>query len=419
MSDSAMTAEAPTVAAIQRRTVGVLVAAQVLAGLGFGSTLAMGAIIAADLAGDAFAGAAVTSSTLGAAAAAVPLARVALRRGRRPALAGGILFAALGSVLVIVADSTRIFPLLIVGFLSLGIGSAVSLQARFAATDLATPRHRGRDLSLVVWSTTVGAVVGPNLFGPGAGLAESLGLPANSGAFVIALVAQLATAVLITVGLRPDPLAVARELVTEHREHGVHLEPTAAQTARRRVTLLLVIASIGASHAVMVSVMSMTPVHLTGHGATLVVVGVVISLHVAGMYALSPLFGWWSDRASRVVVMVAGYVLLAVALTVLGLAPNDHTFVAVGLTLLGLGWSAATVAGSALVTDLSNGPERVRVQGRSDLVMNIAGAVGGASAGPVLAVIGYAGLAWVAGILVLAIIAGASVVTQRVRVTPA
>lgn len=408
-------AAAPSIVSIQRRTVGVLVTAQVLAGLGFGSTLAMGAIIAADLAGDAWAGAAVTSSTLGTALAAVPLARVALRRGRRLALAGGILFAALGSVLVIVADSTRIFPLLIAGFISLGIGAAVSLQARFAATDLATPNRRGRDLSLVVWSTTVGAVIGPNLFAPGAQLAGALGLPEHSGAFVIALAAQLATAVVIMVGLRPDPLIVARELVGQHREEGVHVEPTAAQTARRRTTLILVIASIGASHAVMVSVMSMTPVHLTSHGAALVVVGVVISLHVAGMYALSPLFGWWSDRSSRLLVMVVGYVILAAALVVLRVAPDDHTLVAVGLTLLGLGWSAATVAGSALVTDLSNGPERVRVQGRTDMTMSFSGAAAGALAGPVLALVGYGGLAVVTGVLVAGLLVLAGFIRIRLR----
>ena len=408
-------AAAPTIVAIQRRTVGILVTAQVLAGLGFGSTLAMGAIIAADLAGDAWAGAAVTASTLGTAVAAVPLARVALLRGRRVALAGGILFAALGSVLVIVADSTRVFPLLIVGFICIGMGSAVSLQARFAATDLATPKRRGRDLSLVVWSTTVGAVIGPNLFAPGAQLADSLGLPSNSGAFVIALVAQLATAVVITVGLRPDPLIVAREPVGQHREEGVHVEPTAAQTAQRRTTLIMVIASIAASHAVMVSVMSMTPVHLTSHGAALVVVGVVISLHVAGMYALSPLFGWWSDRGSRIVVMVAGYLILAAALVVLGLAPNDHTLVAVGLTLLGLGWSAATVAGSALVTDLSIGLERVRVQARSDTPMRLSGAAAGALAGPVLAVVGYGGLAVVTGVLVAGLLVLAALIRIRLR----
>ena len=64
----------------------------------------------------------------------------------------------------------------------------------------------------------------------------------------------------------------------------------------------------------------------------------------------------------------------------------------VALVLLGLGWSASTVSGSALVSDLVTGEARVRVQGRTDTIMSLAGAVGGASAGPVLALLGYAGV---------------------------
>ena len=113
-----------------------------------------------------------------------------------------------------------------------------------------------------------------------------------------------------------------------------------------------------------------------------------------------------------------GQLLFAIAIMVVALGELSNVAVAVGLVLLGLGWSASTVSASALVSDLVTGAERVRIQGRSDLFMNIAGAVGGAAAGPVLALVGYSGLAWVVGILVLGVIAGASVVT-RARVTPA
>ena len=209
--------------------------------------------------------------------------------------------------------------------------------------------------------------------------------------------------------LRPDPLVLART-------RPVLPAPVAdAGIVRARSTLVFAIAALGLSHAVMVSVMSMTPVHLTGQGASLVVVGFTISLHIAGMYALSPLFGWASDRLGRIQTLLMGQMLFAVAIIVVALGASSNAAVAVGLVLLGLGWSASTVSASALVSDLVTGAERVRVQGRSDLIMNIAGAVGGASAGPVLALIGYSGLAWVVGILVLCIILGASVVTQRVR----
>lgn len=399
---------------VQARTVRVLVAGQILAGLGQGATLSIGAVLAVAVSGsEAWAGAAATLTTLGSAAAAIPLARLAVARGRRPALALGALAAAAGSIVTVVAAGIHVFPVLLLGFALLGVGSAVGLQARFAATDVAEPTRRGRDLSIVVWSTTIGAIVGPNLFGPGAVIAGTLGLPELTGSFVIAIAAQLLAAATYLVLLRPDPLVLART-------RPVLPAPVAdAGIVRARSTLVFAITALALSHAVMVSVMSMTPVHLTGQGASLIIVGFTISLHIAGMYALSPLFGWASDRIGRIPTLLMGQLLFAVSIVVVALGTSSNTAVAVGLVLLGLGWSASTVSASALISDLVTGTQRVRVQGRSDLFMNIAGAVGGASAGPVLALIGYAGLAWAAGILVVAVIVGASVVTQRVRLTPA
>jgi MFS family permease len=393
--------------AVQKRIVRVLVVGQILAGLGQGATLAIGAVIAAELAGETFAGAAAVASTLGAAVAAIPLARFALRLGRRPALALGAMIAALGSVLTIVATGLTAFPLLLVAFACLGVGTAVGLQARFAATDVAAPERRGRDLSLVVWSTTIGAVVGPNLFGPGAVIQEALGLPEHTGSFVIAVVAQLSAAALYFFALRPDPLKVAAGRQAEQTA------PTEVGGVSARSALVFAIGTIALSHAVMVSIMAMTPVHMTSHGASLTIVGFTISLHIAGMYALSPLFGWASDRFGRLTVILAGQALFAASIILIGTAPENTLAVTVALVLLGLGWSASTVSGSALVSDLVTGTARVRVQGRSDTIMSLAGAFGGAAAGPVLALLGYSGVAWVAGVLVLLVILAATITAPR------
>ncbi len=395
---------------VQARTVRVLVAGQILAGLGTGASLSVGAILAVAVSGsEAWAGAAATLTTLGSAAAAIPLARLAMARGRRPALSLGALTAAVGSTVAVTAATLGLFPLLLLGFALLGVGSAVGLQARFAATDAAEPTRRGRDLSIVVWSTTIGAIVGPNLFAPGAVIAQAVGLPDLTGPFLIAVVAQLLAATTYLVLLRPDPLVLARVrpvVLSAEADEGI---------VRGRSTLVFAIAALALSHAVMVSVMSMTPVHLADQGASLVVVGFTISLHIAGMYALSPLFGWASDRFGRIRILLVGQLLFVMSIFVVAIGTANNAAVGVGLVLLGLGWSASTVSASALISDLVTGAERVRIQGRSDLFMNIAGAVGGASAGPVLALIGYAGLAWVVGVLVLAILGGATVITQSRR----
>ncbi|MGC5643967.1 UNVERIFIED_CONTAM: MFS transporter [Kocuria sp. CPCC 205300] len=385
--------------ALQRRVVRVLALGQVLGGVGVGATLALGALLVTEVSGSpAWSGMAATMNTLGAALLAVPLARLARARGRRISLSTGAVTAMAGASVTIGAAVLSSFPLLLVGLALLGAGSALNLQSRFAATDLAPDETRARDLSLVVWSTTIGAVLGPNLFVPGEVLGRALGLPDLTGGFVIALVAQAAGALVYLTGLRPDPLLLA---VADGEAAGAGRPSPAGGLAvlRSSPSARRAVLTVALSHAVMVALMSMTPVHLTGQGASLSLVGLTISLHVAGMYALAPVFGWLADRLGRRPVVLLGQVAFAAALVLSWLASASPVLVTVGLVLLGLGWSASTVAGSALVAEAVPPPERPQLQGVSDLFMNLAGAAGGALAGPVLALVGFDGLS--AALLVL------------------
>jgi len=404
---------------LQVRVVKVLVAGQILGGIGMGATLSLGALLSAELSGSsAWSGMAATMSTLGAALVAVPLARLAQARGRHVSLAAGALTAGTGAVLAISAVALNSFPLLLLALMLLGAGSATNLQARFAATDLASPRFRARDLSIVVWSTTIGAVLGPNLFGPGEALGAALKLPPMTGAFAFSLIATVAAALVYSWGLRPDPLLTAlagrpaRE-TTGPARGGLAIVRTNA-LARYAVVV------IALSHMTMVALMSMAPIHLRDHGATLTVVGLTISLHVAGMYALSPVFGWLSDRFGRLPVILGGQALLFAALTTAWLSDGSQETMSLSLILLGLGWSASVVAGSALVAEAVDVQDRAGLQGFSDLSMNAAGALGGALAGPVLILVGYSGLglaamALVAVVVVWSLVRGARLRTETPR----
>jgi len=398
------------VARIRRRSHAVIIAGQALAGIGMGATFSAAALLATELSGSpAWSGTATTMSTLGAAAAAVPLARLARRSGRSPALATGAGIAALGAVLGLVASAVDVFPLFLVAMAMLGVGTAVNLQSRFAATDLSEPSRRGRDLSVVVWSTTLGAVLGPNLIGPGDVLGLAIGLPTLSGVFVFALAAQLVAVAIYRFALRPDPLKTAERLGVER---GV---PAVEARAADRNGVVTGILTLALSHATMASVMAMTPVHLVDHGATLVIVGLTISLHVAGMYGLSPLWGVLSDRWGREPVIGLGQGMLLAALLCTSFGAESSGWVLAGLILLGLGWSAATVAASGLVTDSAEPARRTIVQGRADLTMSLAGAVGAGSAGLVLALIGYSGLSFVAMALVAVVLGALAVRTAGRR----
>ena len=153
-------------------------------------------------------------------------------------------------------------------------------------------------------------------------------------------------------------------------------------------------------------VMVMTPVHMAHVDVSLRLIGLVISVHVLGMFALSPVVGWAVDRFGRIQIIVVGAVILLMSSVVSGLAPAENVPVlGAGLFLLGLGWSCTLIAGSTLLTDDCDPAERPSVQGLSDLSMNVAGALGGALAGIIVLQSSYAVLCAAAAVPVLALLA--------------
>ncbi|MCX6460984.1 MAG: MFS transporter [Actinobacteria bacterium] len=372
------------VSRVQRTTLGTLSAAQVLGGIAIAGSIPAGALIAASLDGDGAAGLAATSGVLGAAIVALPLARLALSRGRRISISTGYATGAIGALVVIAGGVHQSTALVLIGCLFVGAASAAGYQARYGAIDLAVPGRRARALSIVVWATTLGAVLGPNLLEVSGNVALALGLPQLTGAYLLAF-AVLALAVLLLMTLlRPDPYLLSRALADQ-------ASGTVAATPRLRDGLthlrghrlaVLGVISLSIGHVVMVMVMVMTPVHMSHVDISLQLIGLVISVHVLGMYALSPVVGWLVDRIGRVPMLMVGAVVLLVACLVSALVPaNSVVGLGIGLFLLGLGWSCTLIAGSTLLTEQVEQADRPSVQGLADLVMNVAGALGGVIAG--------------------------------------
>lgn len=381
----------PDVDRLRRRTTGVLIASQMLGGLGVPISIALAPVLATEVSGtEAMSGLASTAAVIGTALVSLPLAALMTARGRRPGLVLAYLIGATGAGLVVLAAVIKNFPLLMLGMAAFGAASSANLQARFAAADLAAPDRRARSISVVVWASTLGAVLGPNLSAPASHSFAGTSIPETAGPFVWAAAVFLLTGALIAVLLRPDPLLTARALAApeEQTREGRSLRSGfAAVKASPRARLALV--TVAVSHTTMVSIMVMTPMDLDHHGAGLELIGLVISGHIAGMFAFSPVMGWLADRLGRLSVIGLAAGLLSVAALLAGTAGPHHGQSAAGLFLLGLGWSAGMVAGSALLTDSVPQPARAAVQGLSDLTMNTAAGVGGAAAGLVMAQAGY------------------------------
>ncbi|MGV9211908.1 MFS transporter [Micromonospora sp. RB23] len=420
------TAARPDVAPIQRRTMRLLFSTQIIGGIGVTIGISVGALLAARIAGTAVAGVAQSAGVVGAALLAVPVTRIMARHGRRPGLVLAYGVGAVGGVLVVLAAATRSVPLLFVGMLLFGGGTAANLQARYTAVDLAEPARRGRQLSLIVWATTIGAVAAPNFAALADEVTTGWGLPALAGPFAFSATAFVLAAVVLLALLRPDPLLTARRLATADAASpaGGGVGPAAApvgvraprgagmraawSVVRAQPAARLGIAAVAVGHLVMVAVMAMTPVRLGESHAdadVLRLVGIVLSLHIAGMYAFSPVVGWLTDRLGRRAVILGGVGFLLAACAVAGTAGHHTPRLSVGLVLLGLGWSGTMVAGSTLLSESVSAGVRPSVQGFSDLIMGLAGASAAVLSGFVMQAAGYPVLTLLAAVATVPLVA--------------
>lgn len=427
------------------RGIGALVTGNLLGGVAVASGIAVGGLLLERLGGTSVAGLGQAASVLGAAVAAVPLAGVAARRGRRRSLTLGYAIAVLGGALIVTAAVVAQLAVLLAGLALFGVGQAVNLQSRYAAADGAAPGNRARTMSIVIWATTIGSVAGPNLSEVADRFGRWLGLPGLAGPYVFSIVSFALAGAVVTVFLRrptapsstpsapgsgqaapaapaapsapsSGPAAPASgEAVTSARAVGAvaALRWAAADPAARFAVVLIAVA-----HAMMVMVMVMTPLHMQHHGMSLQLVGVVISLHVLGMYALSPVFGWLADRIGAVRTACGGMLLLVAAVTlgfVAASAGEGSTLTALALIVLGLGWSVSLISASALLAGTAADDVRVPLQGATDAGMNYAGAAAAALAGPILAAGGFQAVNVAAAAILVPAVAAAIAVLRRGR----
>lgn len=380
------------------RSLVALVIGNILGGIGVASGIAVGALLVATMGGTELSGVGQALSVLGAGLLAVPLARLATMRGRRRALATGYVIAAVGGLIVLIG--ARLDQLLVVflGLLMFGAAQATNLQTRYAASELATPARRATIMSVVIWATTIGSVAGPNLSTAGASLGRPLGIPDLAGPYLFSVtgfVLACAVIALVFVGRKVDP-------ASSPAAAGPKLGALAAlRWAAGHPVARFAVVLIVTGHAVMVGIMSMTPVHLGQGGHGLQIIGLTISLHIMGMYALSPLVGWLADRFGPMRVALAGLVQFAIVAVIILIEADHYIAVVIALILLGTGWSCTTIAGSALLASVDSGEVRVPLQGATDALMNYGAATAALLGGPLLALIGYGGLALVSALAII------------------
>jgi MFS family permease len=372
--------------------------------VGLGTTGYIAAVTVTGLATRAITGSATLAGVPGALAVAgtalgtTVLSSTVARHGRRPALGGGYAIGAAGAAVAALGVMASSLPWLLVGMAVLGFGQASAQLARYAAGDMAVAERRGTAVSLVVWAGTVGAVAGPALLDPAGTWAVAWGRSEYLGDYGVTMVTMAAASALYLVALRPDPLTLATS-------DGDQTDPATGRVGAlfRLPRVQVALVSMVAGQVVMVLIMTGTPLHIEDTGGGLEIVGLVISAHTLGMFALSPLTGRLVDLAGPIRMLVVGAVTLGVAALMSATAPPAATgWLTAGLFLLGVGWNIGFVAGSAALAAGVPMALRPGLQGRVDSVVWLASGVASASAGVVLDATGYAMLS----ILGLALLAG-------------
>ena len=382
-------------AALQRRTLRVLTGAQLFSGLG-GSGAAAAALLALDITGrESLASVPLALLVAGSSAAVVPISALSRRAGRRVGLAVALGIAALGAGGVVLAGVLASFALLCAASALFGVGNTAVMLARYAAADLSTPSQRGRAIGRVVFATTFGGVAGPNLLAPAGSVAIALGLPELTGLFLVSVVAFALAGLVLWALLRPDPLQIAVAVDPDAMVQDDRSDPPPVPLRRLLAPSAAVtgLATVVTANFVMVAVMAMAPVHMVGEGHSLQLVGLVVSLHVAGMFAPSPLTGRLTDRFGPLPVTAVAAVVLVAAGVLSAASGHDAMGFAVGLFLLGVGWNAGLIAGSTLLASAVPIAQRPRIEGVGELGMGVAAASATAVAGPVVGLAGYATLA--------------------------
>ncbi len=391
-----------TLGRLRARTIRVLFAGVALGATGWIAATTVGTIAARQLGGSAvWAGIPTAVAVLGTAAGVGLLSAVSVRRGRRAALVVGSLVGAAGALVAAAGIGLSSILVLIAGTFLMGSANASGQLARYVGGDLYPASRRASAVGGVIWGSTIGAVIGPNLIAPAGSLAVAVRLPALGGPYLVAAAVMLAGGLLAFVKLRPDPASLAEDPEpTDRRDAGAARAPLRELLVRPAVLTALI--ALAAAQVVMTMVMTMTPLHLTEHGHGLGVVGLVLSAHTLGMFALAPISGRLTDRYGSLPIIIAGFGLLLTASLLAAVAGDDGvSLLFLALFLLGFGWNLAFVAGSTLLAGRLPLGDRARVQGAVDGIIWTSSAASSLAAGPLLAVLGYPGLALIGAGLAL------------------
>lgn len=393
MSRALVTPTRPASRRFERRTLAVLAFATLVGSLGLAAGGTAGALLGAELAGAEAAGLPLGALVVGQALVALLVAHRTPSAGRGWSLTLGYAVGAAGAGFVVLAALAQSFTALMVGSAVLGGGNAAAFLTRYAAADIGDEATRGRGLGVVLFAAAVGAVASPNLLGLSGAVAGRFGLPPLTGLYLVAVVCSAVAAALLVLTSTPSVPYLGRGSTWLGPRLGqpVNVRDVVSGVSSPEARAALVV--LGVTNLVMVAVMAIAPVHLVAHGHSLNLVGLIVSVHVAGMLAPSPLSGWAADRFGAGRVVAVGIALLVSAGVAGAFADGGAAFaMTLVLAVLGVGWNLGMVGGSVLLAASVSARLRPQVEGVGEAAMGVAAGLGAPVAGLLILLGGFKAL---------------------------
>ncbi|RAS91023.1 MFS transporter (plasmid) [Priestia endophytica] len=356
---------------LYKKTLIVVILAQMFGGAGITAGITVGALLVQDMLGtESVAGLQAAVSTIGSAGTALIIGRLSQRFGRRAGIAFGFFAGGIGAISVVIATLINSLLLFFVSLFIYGAGTTTNLLARYAGTDLATDKQRGTAVSLAMVSTTIGAVVSPNLVDIMGGFAHSIGVPILVGPFILAAVSLTLSGLIVLIFLRPEPLIVSTAIANAKEKNGtLHTKLNVERTTINKKGMVIGTTIMVLTQFVMIAIMTMTPVNMKHHNYGLKEIGLVMGFHIGAMYFPSIFTGPLVDKFGRTVIAIAsGVTLIASGILAAFTPPNSTLFLICMLILLGVGWNLDLISGTTLLVDATPPAIRAKTQGSVEVL---------------------------------------------------
>ena len=261
------------------------------------------------------------------------------------------------------------FNLFCIGNLAIGLSVAFAQQYRFAATESVETSNIPKAISLILLLGIVASLLGANI------------VSVTKDFYITTYVGSYIAMSLLTIIPFFFFLFYQNEDKVDQKE--IKSQKTIFQLLSNK-NIQLSILSAGVGYTTMSTLMTATPISMKMmHGFSLFSTGIVLQLHVIGMFLPSLITGDLINKFGHKKMIYAGIIIMLSTIATHFVFETYYGYM-IGLILLGVGWNFLFVSGTSLLVVSYNKEDKFLAQGLNDFVVFSSQSIGALSAGILL-----------------------------------